>query len=161
MKSMNRNPVCYPRLPPTSNHVEWKAWDLSLEHTLLKLKEWYETNKNKLQMNESIKTGTMSHMKNPNHNNADKNAKAKPAKKGKLQIQWKQCNYFNTQLRAFELWLEYEKDFKRVPPLLPVIFQLLLTKDHRSKSISLISKYIDLGSSWSIHYILSVGIFLF
>ena len=43
---------------------------------------------------------------------------------------------------------------------LPIVLQLLLSKEHRFKALNLLAKYLDNGP-WAIHYVLSVGIYPF
>ena len=40
MKSMNRNPISYPKLPPTHQHPMWAAWDAAVDAALLQLKDY-------------------------------------------------------------------------------------------------------------------------
>lgn len=67
--------------------------------------------------------------------------------------------FFGDQLTAFEVWLEFasEKDVEP-PQQLPIVLQVLLSKQHRFKALELLAKFLDLGH-WAVNYALSVGIF--
>ena len=68
--------------------------------------------------------------------------------------------FFSDQLTAFEIWLEFasQKKERQPPEQLPIILQVLLSKQHRTKALELLSRFLDLGS-WAVNYALSVGIF--
>eukprot|EP00339_Tiarina_fusa_P008681 CAMPEP_0117002690 /NCGR_PEP_ID=MMETSP0472-20121206/4270_1 /TAXON_ID=693140 ORGANISM="Tiarina fusus, Strain LIS" /NCGR_SAMPLE_ID=MMETSP0472 /ASSEMBLY_ACC=CAM_ASM_000603 /LENGTH=870 /DNA_ID=CAMNT_0004703111 /DNA_START=1121 /DNA_END=3733 /DNA_ORIENTATION=- len=67
--------------------------------------------------------------------------------------------FFGDQLTAFEIWLEFAAQKDKTPPeQLPIVLQVLLSKQHRLKALQLLSQFLDLGS-WAVNYALSVGIF--
>jgi len=67
--------------------------------------------------------------------------------------------FFNDQLTAFEVWLEFASQKNRKPPeQLPIVLQVLLSKQHRYKALQLLAQFLDLGA-WAVNYALSVGIF--
>ena len=65
--------------------------------------------------------------------------------------------FFVDQLTAFEIWLEFAKEGK-IPEQLPIVLQVLLSKQHRQHALKLLARFLDLGS-WAINLALSVGTF--
>ena len=66
--------------------------------------------------------------------------------------------FFADQLTAFEVWLEFGSSKSKKPEQLPIVLQVLLSKQHRLRALQLLVKFLDLGA-WAINLALSVGIF--
>ena len=64
--------------------------------------------------------------------------------------------FFPEQLTAFEVWLEFPKNSK--PEQLPIVLQVLLSKQHRKRALRLLAKFLDLGPN-AVSQALSVGTF--
>ena len=72
---------------------------------------------------------------------------------------------FSDQLQAFSVWLQSglrwetnKKVLDKGPDLLPIVLQMLLNPQHRTKTLNLLAQYLDLGAI-SAYHALSVGIF--
>ena len=72
--------------------------------------------------------------------------------------QYKPSRFFDEQLMAFEVWLNFGTYQKRPPEQLPILLQALLSPIHRFKALKLLRSYLDLGT-WSVNLALSVGVF--
>jgi regulatory associated protein of mTOR len=73
-----------------------------------------------------------------------------------------QLTFFEDQLTAFEVWLQFASDVRikqnRIPEQLPVVLQVLLSQSHRLRALVLLATFLDLGI-WAVNLALSVGIF--
>jgi hypothetical protein len=67
-------------------------------------------------------------------------------------------SFFNDQLSAFEMWLEFGTANSSPPPQLPVVLQVLLSQSHRMRALQLLKKFLSLGSE-AIKLSLILGIF--
>lgn len=65
--------------------------------------------------------------------------------------------FFADQLTAFEVWLELASE-KKKPEQLPIVLQVLLSKQHRLRALQLLARFLGLGA-WAVNLALSVGIF--
>ncbi|KAH3763755.1 regulatory-associated protein of mTOR [Pelomyxa schiedti] len=133
MRSLNCTPITHPKLPPTFQHRLWDSWDMVVESVLAQLPQL---------------------IKDP--------------------AAWESCyqnsSFFSEQLTAFELAIEFGFRTKIVidpsippPPIappeqLPIVLQVLLNPTHRARALSLLSRFLDLGS-FAVSQALSVGIF--
>eukprot|EP00741_Cyanophora_paradoxa_P021268 tig00021348_g20528.t1 len=66
--------------------------------------------------------------------------------------------FFEEQLTAFEVWLEFGSEEKRPPEQLPIVLQVLLSQVHRLRALLLLGRFLDVGP-WAVDLALSVGIF--
>lgn len=66
--------------------------------------------------------------------------------------------FFEEQLSAFQVWLQFGVDVDKPPEQLPVVLQVLLSQAHRVRALDLLSRFLDLGP-WAVNQALSVGIF--
>ena len=67
-------------------------------------------------------------------------------------------SFFNDQLSAFEMWLEFGTANSAPPPQLPVVLQVLLSQSHRIRALQLLKKFLALGPE-AIKLSLILGIF--
>eukprot|EP01083_Nonionella_stella_P076133 207304_1 len=70
---------------------------------------------------------------------------------------FKPSSFFEQQLTAFEVWLEFGNESKK-PEQLPVVLQVLLSQVHRLRALKLLARFLDKGA-WAVNLSLSVGIF--
>ncbi|CAM9708559.1 unnamed protein product, partial [Hapterophycus canaliculatus] len=75
----------------------------------------------------------------------------------------RQDDFFQSRLKAFEIWLEFAATGGReVAPRpleeLPVVLQILLSQVHRLRALVLLNKFVELGH-WAVNSSLLVGIF--
>ncbi|KAL1915421.1 uncharacterized protein VTP21DRAFT_6879 [Calcarisporiella thermophila] len=73
-------------------------------------------------------------------------------------LPYKNSNFFEDQLTAFDVWLRKGAVTRQPPEQLPIVLQVLLSQVHRVRALVLLSKFLDLGP-WAVHLALSVGIF--
>lgn len=66
--------------------------------------------------------------------------------------------FFNDQLSAFEMWLEFGTAQSPPPPMLPVVLQVLLSKTHRVRVLTLLKRFLALGVE-AVRLSLILGIF--
>ncbi|KAK7395010.1 hypothetical protein VNO78_15551 [Psophocarpus tetragonolobus] len=66
--------------------------------------------------------------------------------------------FFTEQLTAFEVWLDHGSEHKKLPELLPIVLQVLLSQCHRFRALVLLGRFLDIGP-WAVDLALSVGIF--
>lgn len=66
--------------------------------------------------------------------------------------------FFEDQLSSFEVWLEFANQHKPPPMQLPVLLQVLLSSEHRARTLMLLARFLDKGA-WAVNLCLSVGIF--
>jgi regulator-associated protein of mTOR len=76
----------------------------------------------------------------------------------KPQKEYISCGFFTEQITIFDMWLRYNVNSNSPPEQLPIILQVLLSQQHRIKSLELLAKFIDFGT-WAVSAALSVGIF--
>lgn len=70
-------------------------------------------------------------------------------------------DFFEQQLTAFELWLDYQRDDVENPPdQLPILLQVLLSQIHRVRALTLLCRYLDLGPP-AVRIALSIGFFIY
>ena len=62
--------------------------------------------------------------------------------------------FFGEQLTAFELWLDHGNVEKKPPEQLPIVLQVLLSQVHRLRALSLLGRFLDMGS-WAVDLALS------
>jgi regulator-associated protein of mTOR len=72
--------------------------------------------------------------------------------------EYRHSTFFTEQLTAFEVWLEFGTEDKNPPEQLPIVLQVLLSPQHRSRALDLLARFLDLGP-WAVNQALSVGIF--
>jgi regulatory associated protein of mTOR len=113
MRSFNCTPQSYPLLPDCSTHPLWQAWDAAVEHCLLFV------NKMNSEVLLPAANGPMiNHRTQPNHSTAGPTI---------------QSLFFNEQLIAFEIWLDFGgpggsyKHCKESPVYLPILLQVSST----------------------------------
>mmetsp|Transcript_24423 Transcript_24423/g.33532 ORF Transcript_24423/g.33532 Transcript_24423/m.33532 type:complete len:1323 (+) Transcript_24423:115-4083(+) len=82
--------------------------------------------------------------------------------KGSPSPNFPQSSFFEDQLTAFEVWLQFASEDRikqnRVPEQLPIVLQVLLSQSHRLRALVLLAEFLDLGV-WAVNLALSVGIF--
>ena len=66
--------------------------------------------------------------------------------------------FFQEQLTAFEVWLDFGAEKRTQPEQLPIVLQVLLSQTHRLRALQLLGRFLDMGS-WATVHALSVGIF--
>ena len=66
--------------------------------------------------------------------------------------------FFQEQLTAFEVWLDFGAEKRTQPEQLPIALQVLLSQTHRLRALQLLGRFLDMGS-WATVHALSVGIF--
>jgi regulator-associated protein of mTOR len=76
----------------------------------------------------------------------------------KNQREFQSCGFFTEQIEIFETWLRYNVNSRTPPEQLPIILQVLLSQQHRTKALELLCKFLDFGP-WAVSAALSVGIF--
>lgn len=70
-------------------------------------------------------------------------------------------DFFEQQLTAFEMWLNYQStDVGKPPEQLPIVLQVLLSQIHRLRALSLLCRYLDLGPK-AVKIALSIGFFIY
>ncbi len=128
MKSFGCTPQSWPQIPDSTTHQLWQSWDMALESFLTQYV--------------SLTKGTA--MTDP-RNNVSFNMPTN-------------LTFFNDQLSAFEMWLEYGTATSPSPPQLPVVLQVLLSQSHRMRALQLLKRFLALGSE-AIKLSLILGIF--
>jgi regulator-associated protein of mTOR len=76
----------------------------------------------------------------------------------KNQKEFQSCGFFTEQIEIFDTWLRYNVNSRSPPEQLPIILQVLLSQQHRTKALELLCKFLDFGP-WAVSAALSVGIF--
>jgi len=66
--------------------------------------------------------------------------------------------FFSAQLTDFQVWLDFGHRIQKPPTQLPILLQVLLSQSHRLRALTLLGKFLDMGS-WAVNLALSVGIF--
>jgi len=70
-------------------------------------------------------------------------------------------DFFEQQLTAFELWLNYQSgDDAKPPEQLPILLQVLLSQIHRLRALSLLCRYLDLGPR-AVRVALNIDFFIY
>lgn len=70
-------------------------------------------------------------------------------------------DFFEQQLTAFEMWLNYQStDVKMPPEQLPIVLQVLLSQIHRLRALGLLCRYLDLGPE-AVKIALGIGFFIY
>jgi regulatory associated protein of mTOR len=116
MRSFNCTPQSYPALPDCSMHPLWQAWDAAVEHCLLFV--------NRMMTNPADSLVPSSNVPLGNTRNSQQGSNA-----GGPTIQ---SPFFNEQLIAFEIWLDFGgpggsyKHSKESPVYLPILLQVTL-----------------------------------
>ena len=111
MRSFDCTPVSSPALPDCSTHPLWQTWDTAVEHCLLHV-HGLQTNSSSLPMEVSASSFGQRVMP--------------PASGGGTF----QSPFFNDQLTAFEIWLDFGgpggsyKGNQEPPVCLPILFQV-------------------------------------
>eukprot|EP01100_Stratorugosa_tubuloviscum_P001655 TRINITY_DN1375_c0_g1_i1.p1 TRINITY_DN1375_c0_g1~~TRINITY_DN1375_c0_g1_i1.p1 ORF type:complete len:771 (-),score=346.02 TRINITY_DN1375_c0_g1_i1:17-2329(-) len=76
-------------------------------------------------------------------------------------FEFKPSSFFQDQLTAFELWLQFNSKKSWEPPQqLPILLQVLLSQlpPHRIRALQLLARFMDLGP-WAVGQSLTVGVF--
>jgi WD40 repeat protein len=128
MKSFRCTPQSWPDMPDSTTHPLWQSWDMALETFLT-------------QYTASQKFSSVVHAKNNLTFNMPTN-----------------LTFFNDQLSAFEMWLEFGTASLPSPPMLPVVLQVLLSKTHRVRVLTLLKRFLSLGTE-AVRLSLILGIF--
>lgn len=128
MKSFGCTPQSWPPMPDTTTHSLWQSWDMALESFL--------THYVSLQRGSSM-VDYRNNMPFTMPTN---------------------ISFFNDQLSAFEMWLEFGTVTSSPPPQLPVVLQVLLSQSHRMRALQLLKKFLSLGND-AIRLSLILGIF--
>lgn len=128
MKSFGCTPQSWPQIPDSTTHQLWQSWDMALESFLTQY----------------VSMTKGSSMVDP-RNNMSFNMPTN-------------LTFFNDQLSAFEMWLEYGTAATPSPPQLPVVLQVLLSQNHRMRALQLLKRFLALGSE-AIKLSLILGIF--
>lgn len=128
MKSFGCTPQSWPPIPDSTTHQLWQSWDMALESFLTQFV--------------SLQKG--SNMIDPK-NNMSFNMPTN-------------LTFFNDQLSAFEMWLEFGTAASPPPPQLPVVLQVLLSQSHRMRALQLLKRFLALGPE-AIKLSLILGIF--
>lgn len=128
MKSFRCTPQSWPIMPDSTIHPLWRSWDMAVESFL----SHYVAQQRAL---------SLTHPRNNMAFNVPSN-----------------LSFFNDQLSAFEMWLEFGTASSPPPPMLPVVLQVLLSKTHRLRVLSLLRKFLSLGLE-AIRLSLILGIF--
>lgn len=128
MKSFRCTPQSWPEMPDSTTHSLWQSWDMALESFLT-------------QYVASQKGTSMVHPKNNLAFNMPTN-----------------LTFFNDQLSSFEMWLEFGTSSSPSPPMLPVVLQVLLSKAHRVRVLTLLKRFLSLGTE-AVRLSLIIGIF--
>lgn len=115
MKSFSCTPQSYPVLPDSTTHSLWQAWDTALGSFL--------TQHVSLQKGASM-VQPCNNMSFSMPNN---------------------LSFFNDQLTAFEMWLDFGTANSAPPLQLPVVLQVLLSQSHRLRALQLLKRYLSLG----------------
>jgi len=68
-------------------------------------------------------------------------------------------DFFDSQLTAFEVWLEFAgRRTPHRPQQLPIVLQAILSPNYRNKALELFTRFLDIGV-WAVNEALSVGIY--
>lgn len=63
-----------------------------------------------------------------------------------LEKQRTKSSFFNNQLTAFEVWLDFAQPEEKNPPeQLPIVLQMLLSQAHRNRAINDFARFMDLN----------------
>ena len=71
---------------------------------------------------------------------------------------FKPSTFFQEQLTAFEVWLNFGAETQSQPQQLPIVLQVLLSQTHRLRALKLLGRFLDMGA-WAVNQALAVGIF--
>ncbi|KAL7264205.1 hypothetical protein ACSBR1_002206 [Camellia fascicularis] len=74
------------------------------------------------------------------------------------EAEFQPSSFFDEQLTAFEVWLDFGSQHKKPPEQLPIVLWGLLSQSHRFRALFLLGRFLDMGP-WAVNLILSVGIF--
>ncbi|GMP48970.1 hypothetical protein CsSME_00016132 [Camellia sinensis var. sinensis] len=74
------------------------------------------------------------------------------------EAEFQPSSFFDEQLTAFEVWLDFGSQHKKPPEQLPIVLWVLLSQSHRFRALFLLGRFLDMGP-WAVNLILSVGIF--
>mmetsp|Transcript_3259 Transcript_3259/g.5075 ORF Transcript_3259/g.5075 Transcript_3259/m.5075 type:complete len:1600 (-) Transcript_3259:102-4901(-) len=149
MRSFNCTPQSQPSLPDCSTHPLWQAWDSAVEHCLLYVRSLQKAGPG------GLGDGQTGAAVSAQRAVGQGNGNSSPVI---------QSSFFNDQLMAFEVWLDFGgpggcyKDNKEPPVCLPILLQALLSHAHRLKALHLLRRYVTLGPE-AVHSILAVGVF--
>ncbi|CAJ0583207.1 unnamed protein product, partial [Mesorhabditis spiculigera] len=139
----------FPRLPKMADHPLWESWEMTLDYAIDYLDK-YIYGKNPL--NKSL------FVANELFTATSKREELLDLSEAEVAFGEQSHLFFVHQMRAFQTWLEGFHDKDNPPIQLPVVLQVLLSQQHRTHALELLSKFLDLGT-WAIAYTLSVGIF--
>ena len=139
-KSLGCTPSSLPALPSTWRHPMWDAWDQAVEHALMQLP--------------SVLTPEA--LTAAGYHKAAKLARQETGGIKRAQ-EHEESTFFKDQLQAFESWLAHPSP-PRVIDQLPVILQVLLTRQHRYLALDQLARFLDIGT-WAVVQALGVGIF--
>jgi hypothetical protein len=131
MKSFGCTPQSWPPMPDTTTHTLWQSWDMALESFL--------THYVSLQRGSAMVDY---------RNNMPLGGGSMPTN----------ISFFNDQLSAFEMWLEFGTATSQPPAQLPVVLQVLLSQSHRMRALLLLKKFLSLGPE-AVKLSLILGIF--
>lgn len=161
MPHFNCNPISDPPLPQTVRfHGMWDSWDLAIDQVFSQL---IKANKgdpsSDLVLQKSLAQGTsLGNQGDLNEPGASKLNSLVTASNQNLS-HYQHSTFFEQQLTAFEIWLNYAgSSTKEAPEQLPIVLQVLLSQVHRLRALILLSKFLDLGP-WAVYLSLSIGIF--
>eukprot|EP01129_Flabellula_baltica_P008386 TRINITY_DN3324_c0_g1_i1.p2 TRINITY_DN3324_c0_g1~~TRINITY_DN3324_c0_g1_i1.p2 ORF type:complete len:1178 (-),score=237.26 TRINITY_DN3324_c0_g1_i1:3580-7074(-) len=73
-------------------------------------------------------------------------------------IEYPPSTFFDDQLIAFSVWLEFGSEQKKPPEQLPIIMKILLSQQYQVRALELLKKFLDMGA-WAVDQALEVGLF--
>lgn len=172
MPHMNCNPISDPPLPEiVAHHPMWELWDLAIDQVLSQLLHEQENKspepktapapvppptimppENGTEARRSLKLGSVS-------GPSQTLQKASAPSQAQILNNYQHLSFFEQQLTAFEMWLNYTGPLLKEPPeQLPIVLQVLLSPVHRLRALILLSKFLDLGP-WAVYLSLLICIF--
>eukprot|EP00628_Pelagophyceae_sp_CCMP2097_P022630 CAMPEP_0184222012 /NCGR_PEP_ID=MMETSP0976-20121227/18520_1 /TAXON_ID=483370 /ORGANISM="non described non described, Strain CCMP2097" /LENGTH=731 /DNA_ID=CAMNT_0026526923 /DNA_START=10 /DNA_END=2203 /DNA_ORIENTATION=+ len=142
-------PATLPKLPPTSDHPLWAAWDLAAEGCLARLALGGE------QLLPS------SQFSNRPHCELFRGLRGLAALPPATARPLEPSPFFEEQLTAFDVDGDHRDALSaraRPPEQLPVVLQVLLSQAHRVRALVLLRRFMELGAR-AVNLALCVGIF--
>ena len=107
----------------------WAAWDLALDLCLTQLPGVLED----IQAN-AIQNGSASGTNGSTNGNNNINVET-------VVTSHLPSPFFEEQLTAFQVWLEYGSETRQPPEQLPIVLQVLLSQVHRVRALELLGRY--------------------